>query len=149
VAVAGCLVRVLAQVAVGFGSELTEAGASLLLFEAGFLLAGTMLPLALVYRWGRAFPGWVPLLAGRGVPRWLVLGPALGLGVGMTAYFGVTMMQLVVETLTGTWEQDGGSLPLWFFWVAVPGYLVWGLGLGAAALAYRRATRPPCRTCGH
>lgn len=117
-------------------------------FEAGFLLAGTVLPLALVYRWGRVFPGWVPLLAGLGVPRWLVLGPALGLGAGMTAYFGVTMAWLAVQTLAGTWQQDFGSEPLWFFWLSVPGYLVWGLGLGAAALAYQRATRPPCRTCG-
>ena len=148
VAVAGCLVRVLAQIAVGFG-DLLRAGGPGLLFEAGFLLAGTVLPLALVYRWGRVFPGWVPLLAGRGVPRWLVLGPALGLGVGMTAYFEVTMVNLTVQTVTGTWEQGAGSYPLWFFWVAVPAYLVWGLGLGAAALAYRRATRPHCRTCGH
>ncbi|HET7243843.1 MAG TPA: hypothetical protein VFJ07_03340, partial [Streptosporangiaceae bacterium] len=147
-AVAGCVARLLAQVAVGFG-DLLRAGGSALGFEAGFVLAGTVLPLALVYRWGRVFPGWVPLVAGRGVPRWLVLGPALGLGVGMTAYFGVTMVKLVVETVTGTWAQHGfGSFPLWFFWVAVPGYLVWGLGLGAAALAYRRATRPPCGTCG-
>ncbi len=41
-----------------------------------------------------------------------------------------------------------GSLPLWFLWIAVPAYLIWGLGLGAAALAYRHATRPRCRTCG-
>ncbi len=114
----------------------------MLLFEAGFLLAGTVLPLALVYRWGQVFPGWVPLMAGRGVPRWLALGPALGLGVGMTAYFGITMVKLAVETVTGSWERGAGSCPVWFFWVAVPGYLVWGLGLGAAALAYRRATRP-------
>ncbi len=118
----------------------------MLLFEAGFLLAGTVLPLALVYRW--VFPRWVPLLAGRGVPRWLVLGPALGLGVGMTAYFGVSIVRFAVDTLAGTWEQGSGSYPLWFFWVAMPAYLVWGLGLGAAALAYRQATRPPCRTCG-
>jgi len=148
VAVAGWLVRVLAQIVVGFGNDLLQAGGSLLLFEAGFLLAGTVLPLALVYRWGRVFPGWVPLLAGRSVPRWLVLAPALGIAVGMTAYFGVSAVQFSVETLTGEWEQGAGSLPLWFFWVAMPAYLVWGLGLGAAALAYRRATRPLCRTCG-
>jgi hypothetical protein len=147
-AVAGCLVRLLAQVAVGFDSNLLKGGGSLLGFEAGFLLAGTVLPLALVYRWGRVFPGWVPLLAGRGVPRWLVLGPALGLGVGMTAYFGVSLVRLAAQTVTGTWAQHAGSLPLWFFWVAVPAYLAWGLGLGVAALAYRAATRPRCRTCG-
>lgn len=147
-AVAGWLVRLLAQLAVGFGSELLRASGTVLLFEVGFMMAGTVLPLALVYRWGRVFPGWLPLLADRGVPRWLLLGPALGLGVGMTVYFGLTMVQLAVQTLTGTWDPGDGSYPLWFFWIAVPAYLVWGLGLAAAGLAYRRATRRPCRTCG-
>ena len=146
-AVAGCLVRLLAQFAVGIGSELLQGGTALL-FELGFMLAGTVLPLALVYRWGRVFPGWLPMLAGRRVPRLLVLGPAMGLGAGMTAYFGLTLVLLAFETLTGTWDQGAGSDPLWFFWVAVPAYLVWGLGLGTAGLAYRRATRRPCRTCG-
>ena len=149
-AVAGCLVRLLAQLAVGFGDELRQAAATVLLFELGFMLAGTVLPLALVYRWGRVFPGWLPFLAGRGVPRWVLIGPALGLGVGMTAYFGLTVVQLAVQTLTGTgtWDQGDGSYPLWFFWIAVPAYLVWGVGLAAAGLAYRRATRRPCRVCG-
>jgi hypothetical protein len=148
VAVAGCLVRLVAQAAVGFGSELLRLSGSLLLFEAGFLLAGTVLPLALVYRWGRVFPRWMPLLAGRTVPRWLVLGPALVIAIGLTAYFGMGTLQLAAATVTGTWVQVGEPLPLWFFWVAMPAYLIWGLGLGAAALAYREATRPPCRTCG-
>jgi hypothetical protein len=145
-AVAGCLVRLLAQLAVGFGSLLTGGG-TVVLFEAGFLLAGTVLPLALVYRWGRVFPRWVPWLTGRPVPRWLVLGPGLALGVGMTAYFGMTLVMLVVDTLAGTWDPGAGAYPLWFFWIAVPAYFVWGAGLAVAALSYRRATRPPCRTC--
>jgi hypothetical protein len=147
-AVAGCLVRLLAQLAVGFGTELLQGGGTVLLFELGFMLAGTVLPLALVCRWGRVFPRWLPLLAGRGVPRWLPLGPALALGVGMTAYFGLTIVQLTVQTLTDTWDPGDDAYPLWFFWIAVPAYLVWGLGLLAAGLAYRRATRRPCRTCG-
>ena len=147
-AVAGCLVRLLAQLAVGFGSQLLDGDVTVLLFEAGFLLAGTVLPLAMVYSWGRVFPRWVPVLAGRGVPRWLVLGPALVLGVGMTAYFGMTLVKITAETLTGAWESGAGSEPLWFLWIAVPAYLVWGSGAGVAALAYRRATRPPCRFCG-
>lgn len=146
-AVAGCLVRLLAQLAVGFGDALLEGGATVLLFELGFLLAGTVLPLALVYPWGRVFPRWVPWLTDRAVPRWLVLGPGLVLGIGMTAYFGVTMVMIAVDTFAGTWEQGAGSEPLWFLWVAVPAYLAWGMGMAVAALAYRRATRPPCRIC--
>ena len=146
-AVAGCVVRLAAQLAVGFGSELLNSGATVVLFETGFLLAGTVLPLALVYPWGRLFPHWVPLLAGRNVPRWLVLGPGLVLGVGMTAYFGVSLVKIAVETFTGTWEPGAGSESLWFMWVAVPAYLTWGLGLAVAALAYLRVTRPPCPTC--
>jgi hypothetical protein len=146
-AVVGCLIRLLAQVAVGFGSALLEGGGAVLLFETGFLLAGIVLPLALVYPWGRVFPRWVPLLAGRHVPRWLVLGPGLVLGVGMTAYFGMTLVKIAVETITGTWDPGAASDPLWFLWVAVPAYLTWGLGLAVAAVAYQRATRPPCRSC--
>jgi hypothetical protein len=146
-AVAGCLVRLLAQLAVGFGSQLLSGDVTVLLFEAGFLLAGTVLPLAMVYSWGRVFPRWVPLLARRGVPRWLVLGPGLVLGVGMTAYFGMTLVKMSLGALSGAWQSSAGSEPLWFFWIAVPAYLVWGVGLLVAALAYRRATRPPCPFC--
>ena len=147
-AVAGCMTRLLAQLAVGFGSSLLHGGGSVLMFEAGFLLAGTLLPLALVHSWGRVFPRWVPLLAGRRVPRWLLLGPAFGIGGFMSVYFGFTAVKLAVGTLSGTWDQGAGSLPLAFFWVAVPAYLTWGVGLGAAALGYYQVTRPRCRECG-
>jgi hypothetical protein len=146
-AIAGCLVRLGAQVSVGFG-ELQGGGWSLLGFESSFLLAGTVLPLALVHPWGQVFPRWVPLLAGRRVPRWLLLGPGAGIGGLMTAYFGFTIVKIAAETLTGTWDPGADPLPLAFFWVAVPAYLVWGLGLGAAALGYYQTTRPPCRVCG-
>lgn len=147
VAIAGCLVRLGAQVAVGFG-ELQGGGWSLVGFEAGFLLAGTVLPLALVHGWGRVFPRWLPLLAGHRVPRWLLLGPGAAIGILMTAYFGFTLFKIAIETLTGTWEPGDDPLPLAFFWVAVPAYLAWGLGLSAAAIGYHRVTRPRCRVCG-
>lgn len=147
-AVAGCLIRLGAQIAAGFESFLLDASLSLLVFEAGFVLAGTLLPLALVHSWGRVFPRWLPRLAGRRVPRWLVLGPGFGIGGAMTAYFGFTLVMLAVQTLTGTAGRLTGSFPVAFFWVAVPAYFTWGLGLLAAALAYYRVTRPVCRACG-
>lgn len=148
IAVAGCLVRLAAQLAVGFESSLLQLSASLAVFEAGFILAGTVLPLALVHSWGRKVPRWVPLLAGRPVPRWLVLGPAFAIAGGMTAYFGFSLVTFAAATLNGSSAQFAGSLPLAFFWVALPAYLVWGLGLGVAAIAYYRVTRPRCRRCG-
>jgi hypothetical protein len=146
-AIAGCLVRLGAQVAVGFGF-MRQAPRTFLLFEAGFFLAGIVLPLALVHSWGRVFPRWVPLLAGRRVPRWLPLGPAFVIGGALTVYFGVSMVGFATAMLNGNWKGNAGSLPLGFFWVAMPAYWVWGLGLVAAALAYYRVTRLRCRVCG-
>jgi hypothetical protein len=135
-AVAGCLIRLGAQVAVGFESSLLQLSASLLVFEGGFVLAGTVLPLALVHKWGRVVPRWMPLIGGRPVPRWLALGPAFVIACGLTAYFGFTFITLAAARLGGTWARMAGpSLPLAFFWVAVPAYFVWGVGLGTAAIA--------------
>lgn len=142
-AVAGCLVRIGAQIAVGFdGMPLTG---SLYVFEGGFLLAGTLLPLALAYRFGRVWPRWVVPLAGRRVPRWLVLGPGLLFSTGLLVYFGIALVQMTADAVAGR-PQVG--LPDAFFWTAVPAYWLWGLGMGAAAIAYLQVTRPACAACG-
>ncbi|MCW3840896.1 hypothetical protein ONA70_12385 [Micromonospora yasonensis] len=147
-AVAGCLVRLAAQVAVGFEAVPLTQGFSLALFEVGFLLAGVLLPLSLVYPWGTVWPGWVPLLAGRLVPRKLLLVPAAVFGVGLVGYFGIGLAQLTVETATATFDPGDGRYPLAFFWVAESGYWMWGWGLVAAALSHHRRTRRPCLRCG-
>ena len=134
-AIAGWLLRLVAQVALGF-DFLRRAPRAFLGFEAGFILAGTVLPLALVHPWGRR------------VPRWLPLGPAFAIGGGLTVYFGVGLVAIAAATLHATWRRDAGSPPLAFFWVAMPAYEMWGLGLLAAAVAYYQVTRPPCRVCG-
>jgi hypothetical protein len=139
VAVGGCLVRVAAQAAVGFGES--PFGGGMAVFEAGFLLGGTVLPLALVHRWGRVWPRWVIGLAGRDVPRQLVLWPAIAVSGGLIAYFGVGLGQMLVERLGGRTPFSQGDLPEVFYWVAVPSYMTWGVGLAVAALAYARRTR--------
>lgn len=152
VSVAGCLIRIVAQAAVGMDQSPLSRGMSALLFELGFVLGGTLLPLALVHRWGRIWPRWVPVLAGRTVPRWVVLGPGIGISGGLVVYFGFMQAQMIVERLNGRNPfppSAGVELPEAFFWVAVPGYLTWGLGLAVASLAYYRRTKRPCPECGH
>jgi hypothetical protein len=139
-----------AQAVVGFGAT-PYGDRGMLLFEAGFVLGGTVLPLALVHRWGRVWPRWVVGLAGRKVPRPLVLWPAAAVSGGLVAYFGVMLGQMVVERLNdrNPFPPEGGLLlPEAFFWVAVPAYLVWGAGMAVAAIAYARETRRACEVCG-
>ncbi len=145
-AVTGCVVRLVAQYAVGWDAVPYEANTSLLVFEVLFVLAGTVLPLGLVHRWGRAWPRWVLPVAGRRVPRWLPLGPAVFLSIGITAYFGIGLGDMVINAVRGE-SAASGPFSAAFFWVAVPSYVVWGIGLGLAAASYARLTPPACRTC--
>ncbi|WP_460525660.1 hypothetical protein [Flindersiella endophytica] len=150
-AVLAYLTRIGAQYAVGFGEQAApirgEGDLAATISEWAFLigtaLAGILLPLALVHRFGRIWPRWTLFLSGRKVPRWLVLGPAFALSAGLVAYFGTGMIQMIIDPFEST-----DALPGWFFWVAVPAYVAWGAGLGIAAFAYRAMTRPACGGCG-
>ncbi|MGW1346973.1 hypothetical protein ACWCOV_38385 [Kribbella sp. NPDC002412] len=126
-AVAGCLIRLAAQAVVGFDKTPYGASLSMVLFEAGFLLAGIALPLLLVYRLGRIFP------------RWMLLLPGAALGGGITAYFGVGLLQMIVAAVQGKPVYGDIGLPDAFFWVAVPAYLVWGVGLATATYGFHLA----------
>ena len=144
--VAACLVRLAAQFVVGLDVSTFGIGATMVVFEAGFLLAGILLPLALVHRWGRVWPAWVPGLRGRRVPRMLLIVCGAGLGVALVAYFGMATATMVIEGFGGRSPfvgSDGGSdLPDAFYWVSVPAYLLWGIGLVICTLSYARITAP-------
>ncbi|WP_328418247.1 hypothetical protein OG470_31685 [Micromonospora sp. NBC_00389] len=137
-AVAGLVTRFAAQVVVGFDSLTQDA--SVIGLEIGLLLAGVLLPLALVHRWGEIWPGWVPLLAGRTIPRLLLLVPGFGLGAGIVAYFGMGLVQLT----SGSISQFSDT----FLWVAMSAYCILGLGLISASSDYHLRTRATCRACG-
>ncbi|MEU6204483.1 hypothetical protein ABZ814_12955 [Micromonospora musae] len=138
VAIAGLVTRFAAQVVVGFDG--LDQTASLIGLEIGLLLAGVLLPLALVHRWGEVWPGWVPLLAGRRIPRLLLLVPGFGLGAGIVAYFGMGMVQVS----SGSVSEFSDA----FLWVAMSAYLTLGLGLLAASSDYHLRTRVACGACG-
>lgn len=128
-AVVGCLTRLGAQAVVGFGETPYDGNLSVVLFEGGFLLVGILLPFLLVHPIGRRFP------------RWMLLTPGFVIGTGMTAYFGVGLIQMIVAVAQGKPPYDDVGLPDAFFWVAVPAYIVWGVGLLLAARGYQFGTR--------
>ena len=137
-AVGGLVTRFAAQFVVGF--DRVDQSASLLGLEIGLVLAGVLLPLALVHHWGEVWPGWVPLLAGRTIPRLLLLVPGFGLGAGIVAYFGMGMVQVS----SGSHSEFSDA----FLWVAMSAYLVMGLGLLVGSTDYHLRTRRQCGTCG-
>ncbi|GAA2830593.1 hypothetical protein [Kribbella solani] len=124
-AVAGCLIRIGAQAVVGFGHTPYGSNLSLILFEGGFLLVGTLLPFLLVHPLGKHFP------------RWMLLLPGYALGVGITAYFGVGLVQMITAAVQGDPVYADVGLPDSFFWVAVPAYVAWGAGLVIATRGYQ------------
>lgn len=136
IAVAGCVIRLLAQAVVGFDTVPYEAGLALAAFEVLFVLAGVLLPFLLVHRSGRIFP------------RWMLLLPGYGLGTGISVYFGIGLIQMILDVIVGKPVYGAGELPAAFFFVAVPAYLLWGLGLLGATTGYYLRTRKPCRSCG-
>ncbi|MDH2426404.1 hypothetical protein [Sphaerisporangium sp. TRM90804] len=138
-AVAACVARFIAEIVHGFvSSKAPEIPWTFMItFLVMMLLAGTLLPLALVHRWGRIWPRWVLPLAGRKVPRWLVAGPGFFVGAGLTTYFGIGGM-----TAWATGDNVDGAT--WFLAVVLPAYTLWGLGLLVAATSYFTLTRPEC-----
>ncbi|MEU5941901.1 hypothetical protein ABZ807_22560 [Micromonospora sp. NPDC047548] len=112
---------------------LVWAGAGL----AAFATVGAVLTVGLVRPWGERFPRWLVGLAGRRVPIALAVVPA-----GLVA-LSVTAASLGLLSTPQFWEH-GLSL------TTAPMLLwpLWGVALGAAALAYHLRRRGACRRCG-
>lgn len=106
-------------------------GAGFILFVVLMMISGSLLPLALVHRWGRIWPRWVLPWAGRPVPRMLVLAPGLIMGAGLGAYFGIGGIGAMI---IGRQSVDLPSV------IMIGGYALWGLGLLVASASYARLT---------
>ena len=101
-------------------------------------LAGVILTLGLVQRWGEVFPRWMVGLAGKRVPPAMAIVPASLVSVMVTS----AGLQVVRGFLLGGFPADG--------WATIaPGLVwpLWGAALGAATLAYYRR-RGRCSHCG-
>ncbi|MBE1461576.1 hypothetical protein [Kibdelosporangium phytohabitans] len=96
-------------------------------------VGGAVLTLGLIRPWGEVFPRWVPRLRGRPVP------PGLPLWSGGLVAVILTManVSLAHRSIT-TGEPMDVLFQLW---------VLWGLGLGGATLAYYYRTRGRCRRC--
>ncbi|NRQ40277.1 hypothetical protein HII36_51915 [Nonomuraea sp. NN258] len=103
-------------------------------------LLGAVLSLALVHNWGQTFPAWTPFLAGRRVPRWLLLTPAW---LGATS-LGVYPFVALALLLSGADLSGAGGDMTWVAVVGLSGFGGWGITVGVAALSYQRRTRPLC-----
>jgi hypothetical protein len=104
-----------------------------------FAVIGAVLTLGLVQHWGEVFPRWIPGLAGRRVPVNLAFVPAMLVAV-LAASAGVGFLSTpALLDMTGGWNLASLPVLLW---------PLWGVALGAAAIAYRLRRRGPCTDCG-
>jgi hypothetical protein len=106
---------------------------------AAVATAGSVLTLGLVRPWGETFPRPLPWLGGRRVPPALAVVPAAVVAVVVfSAGLGLVRVAVRDGIGVGDWATTGPGL-LW---------PVWGVALGAAALAYHYRRRGRCRRCG-
>jgi hypothetical protein len=87
-------------------------------------------------------PGWVPLLGGRAVRPWIVIGLLLP---PIVALAGANLDALHEIVVHGEPQRPSGFAdePAWSLWAHQIVFLVWGSSLTVATFAYWRATRPP------
>ncbi|EXG81107.1 hypothetical protein [Cryptosporangium arvum] len=96
---------------------------------------GGALTNGLVSRWGEVYPRWIWFKAGRPVPPALAVVPA-----------SVVAIVLIPAGLMVVWtpELRGGG---WAMSVPALLWIVWGVALGAATIAYHRRRRGTCTHC--
>ncbi|MFF5078535.1 hypothetical protein ACFY36_15905 [Actinoplanes sp. NPDC000266] len=100
-------------------------------------LLPAILALALIRPWGLVFPRWVPGLAGRRVPRPLLLVPGYALVVALSAYLMWAAVLAVAQ-----WNAPEAIFSPWTGVYGIPQFAVWIGALAVATRSYDRRTRP-------
>jgi hypothetical protein len=123
----------------GISDELYQEGRASGLWWAGAALgtvaiAGAVLTLGLVQRWGEVFPRWVPFVSGRRVPSALAIVPATLVAVLVTSaglmFVRLALLGTAGEVFTFIGGEDWAALAPELLWP------VWGIALAAATIAY-------------
>jgi hypothetical protein len=128
----------------GISGEFLREGQEIGMWWAGAALstvdlAGVILTLGLIQRWGEVFPRWMVGFSGKRVAPALAILPASLVSVMVTS----AGLQVVRGFLSDGFPADG--------WATIaPGLLwpIWGVALGAATLAYYYRRRGTCECCG-
>jgi hypothetical protein len=121
------------------------------LFLGTFCLAGAVLMLGLVQRWGEIFPRWMIGISGRRVPIALAVVPA-SLASVLLIVGGIGIWSGLGQMVAGSAAAGVEGMAL--IWAIIfelgPTLLfpVWGAALAVATLGYYYRRRGPCSVCG-
>lgn len=104
-------------------------------------LAGGVLTLGLISRWGEVFPRWVPVLRGRVVPA----GPPAAVALVVAGAITLAGRSILQTVAAGEADLDGFGVNV----LLILPFPIWGPLLGAAAIAYYLRRRGQCRQCAN
>ncbi|MDI6105805.1 hypothetical protein QLQ12_45245 [Actinoplanes sp. NEAU-A12] len=99
-------------------------------------LLPAVLAFALIRPWGRIFPRWAPGLAGRRVPRLLLIVPGYGLAVALAGY---TLLALVLSF--AQWDAPEAIFSPWTGVYGIAQFTAWATALAVATRSYAVRTR--------
>jgi hypothetical protein len=109
----------------------------------GLCIGGGILTLGLIQKWGVIFPRWCFFLAGKQMPIWLVMVPAMLMSAIITITGLKLSPQIILMIVNGSiTSENWGEFVPFLFW------LPWGVSLGIATLAYYLKRRGRCKHCG-
>lgn len=108
----------------------TGGGSYLFLLNALAVLP-SVVAVGLVRPWGLRFPAWVPGVAGRRVPRMLMIVPGVGVSVLL---FGYTLFAAVLMVFI--WDSPDAIFAPWTVFYGIAQFLVWAIGLAVATRSY-------------
>ncbi|MEU4625913.1 hypothetical protein AB0G04_38805 [Actinoplanes sp. NPDC023801] len=113
-----------------------DGGGTYLWVLNALALLPAVLAFALISPWGLEFPRWVPWVAGRPVPRLLLVVPGYALVVALSAY---TMLAVVLSV--AQWNSPEVIFSPWTGVYGVAQFAVWITALALATRSYAVRTR--------